>query len=134
MLTAGTSVSTKSRALKTTDSREIQYLFDILQALKNEGGLLSSILVAVGGSPFGYNTLTSYNVTGGTQTLTANSVHSVSFSVISGTVTVSVDGGSTTITYPVGYNGNISASTLFDADIIFTASTGSDRVIVQTLS
>lgn len=133
MLTAGTSVSTKGRALKTTDSREIQYLFDILQALRNEGGILTEILNASGGAST-YNTLTPYDVTGGNQTITAGTAHSVSFSIISGTVTVSFNGGSTSITYPVGYNGNIVASTTFSNTIIFTASAGGDRVIVQTLT
>ncbi len=134
MLQPGIQVSTKNRALKSTDSKEIQYLFAILQAMQNEGGILSEILTALGGGVPRYNAVTQYDVTNDTETITANTVHSVSFSVISGTVTVSFDGGSTSITYPVGYSGNIQADTTFDAAIVFTASTGSDRVIVQTLS
>lgn len=44
-----------------------------------------------------------------------------------------MDGGSTTITYPAGYTGSIQASTTFADDIVFTT-TGSGRIIVQTLT
>lgn len=133
MLQAGTSVSTKGRSRISTDNKEIQYLADICDILRNEGGILTEILNASGGVST-YNTINHYNVTSGTRTITASTAHSISFSVISGTVTVSFDGGSTSITYPVGYNGNLEASTTIANSIIFTAATGSDRVIVQTLT
>jgi hypothetical protein len=134
MIAPGTSVSVKNRALKTTDSKEIQYLYDILHAIRNEGGLLSAILEALGGSATHYNIVLNYDVSNDTETLTAGTVHSLSFSVISGSISVSFDGGSTSITYPAGYNRSITASTTFSDDIVFTAATGSDRVIVGTLT
>ncbi len=134
MIAPGTSVSVKNRVLKTTDSKEIQYLYAILHAIQNEGGLLSAILEALGGAATHYNTVTTYDISGAdTQTITADTAHSLTFSVIAATATVSMDGGTTTITYPAGYTGSIQASTTFDDDIVFTT-TGSGRIIVQTLT
>lgn len=42
MLQSGLSVSTKRRQLMTTDSREIQYLYDILGAINNLSGVIAS--------------------------------------------------------------------------------------------
>lgn len=46
MLTAGTSVSTKNRQSKTTDSREVQYLHAILDAINTLNGSLHNVFTS----------------------------------------------------------------------------------------
>ncbi len=85
------------------------------------------------------NTPTQYNLlSADTLTLPANTYKSINFSVILGSVLVSMDGGSTTVTYPIGSNVNMSASSTLDMDFVFTvsgsASDGMNSVIIQTVS
>jgi|GEM_PF-4102532 len=85
---------------------------------------------SVGGS---YNTITQHSLgDGDTLTLPANTIHALSFSVIAGTLDVSMDGGSSGITYPAGYNSNVEASGTFNTGIEFVASGG--QTIIQTIT
>lgn len=127
MIAPGTSVSIKNRQLKTTDSKEIQYLYSILHAITNDGAILSEILAALGGAT-GYNTVTAYSVSNSAKTFTAGTVHSIGFTVLSGTI--SVNWGTTTVSYPTGYY-TVEATSVFTDAITFTAATGSDSVIIH---
>jgi len=73
-----------------------------------------------------------------TLTLNANTYKSISFSVIKGSVDVSMDGGDTSINYPLGSNINMNASDTLDMDFVFTVpgtiSDGLNRVIIQSIS
>lgn len=93
-----------------------------------------------GGSGSGtYNTIGQYSLLSeDTLTLNADTYHSVSFSVIKGSVVVTVDGGATSITYPVGSNVNWNADTLITNEISFTVSgtsgDGLNEVQIQTVN
>lgn len=73
-----------------------------------------------------------------TLTLAAFTYKTISFQVILGSVLLSMDGGSTFISYPVGENINMNVSGLIDTQFRFampgTALDGLNRVIVQTIS
>jgi uncharacterized protein YaiE (UPF0345 family) len=124
MLQAGTNVSTKGRALKSTDNKEIQYLFDILQALKNMTGAL-----APGTVPAQYSLAPS-----ATLTLAASTYKSISFQVITGTLTVSMDGGSTTVAYSAGANINVQGNLITPSFTFSMSGGGSDQAFVQTVA
>lgn len=83
-----------------------------------------------------YNTVTAYELADtDTQTFDANTIHSISFSVIQGTLDVSFDGGSTTVSYVAGQSLTIEATTTFAQDIILTMSAGvGDNATVQVTS
>ncbi len=73
-----------------------------------------------------------------TLTLAANTYKSISFSVILGSVALSMDGGATSVTYPVGSNVNMNPVGTLDTSFVFTVSgttsDGLNRVIIQTIS
>lgn len=83
-----------------------------------------------------YNTPVVYTPSPGSIiTLEAGTIHSVTFSVITGTLTVSFDAGSTSHPYPAGSNVRLEATTTFGADIILTLSGGgSDEAIISTMT
>lgn len=117
MINNGYTPSYNGRKITSNSSEESKWLSLILNSLK--GGCC-------------FNTIQQYNIVGGTQTFLADTIHSISFSVITGSVTVSMDGGNSSITYPSGSNVNLEASGKFNSDIIFTWVSG--QTILQTLS
>lgn len=87
----------------------------------------------------GYNTPAQYSLlSADTLTLAADTYRNINFSVILGSVSVSMDGGDTSVIYPVGSNINMSASTTLDQSFVFivsgTVSDGLNKVIIQTIS
>lgn len=79
-----------------------------------------------------YNTVESYLLeSGDTQSFTASTYHDIQFSVISGEISVSIDGDSTT--YPAGYNGGWKATTLIVNLIEFSVGVGDNQVIIQAI-
>lgn len=125
MIQPGISVSGKGRQPKTTDSPVVQYLYQILQAIKGHGGC--------GVTTAQYDLLSAE-----TLTIAADTISNISFSVIAGSVVLSMDGGDTSITYPVGYNSNLSNdcgfANSFDFTVSGTLGDGSNEVIIQTIS
>lgn len=92
-----------------------------------------------GGGGGTYNTIGQYSLLSeDTLTLAADTYHSVSFSVIKGSVIVTTDGGVTNVTYPVGSNVNWSVDTLITNEISFTVSgtsgDGLNEVQIQTIN
>lgn len=83
-----------------------------------------------------YNTTQGYELTTSeTLSLAAGTVHSISFSVIEGTLTVSFDDSSTFVTYTAGQSLNIEASTTFADVIVLEMSAGlSDKATVQVIT
>lgn len=101
-------------------AKQVKFLRQIAGSLTN------------GGSGVAYNTPAHYILGNGeSQTIAADSVHSISFQVVSGSVDVSIDGG-TAITYPTGALMNYSFSTLNALSFDFDVTTGS--VLIQTLA
>ena len=135
MIQPGTQFGKRGRVTTRNSSEESKWLELIVMAMNNEGGQLSAILAALGGSPTPYNTVGQaiMATTDSPITYPAGSIHSLSFQVISGTMDVSMDGGSTSITYPAGSNVNLQADTLFNTDIIFTIpGSGTNSTLIQT--
>lgn len=117
MIENGFIASQKGRHLSNNSSEESKWLSLILGALAK--GCC-------------YNLVQQYNFIADSQTFLANTIHGISFSVISGNVDVSLDGGNTTVTYPSGSNIELQASTTFNQDIIFTFVSG--QTLIQTIS
>lgn len=69
-----------------------------------------------------------------TVSIDGTTVSSISFSVIEGEASLSLDGGSTSVTYPVGFNGNYSYPSGLDATFDFTVAAGSNSLIINTLA
>lgn len=69
-----------------------------------------------------------------TVSIAGASISSLSFSVIEGEASLSIDGGSTAITYPVGSNVTWSYPSGLDTTFDFTVLAGSNTVIIQTLA
>lgn len=71
-------------------------------------------------------------------TIPISTCKTISFQVILGSVALSMDGGSTSVTYPIGESINMNVSGLIDGEFVFTVSgsalDGLNRVIVQTIS
>ena len=137
MIQPGTQFGKRGRVTTRNSSEESKWLELIVMAMNNEGGQLSAILAALGGSPTPYNTVQGYSLlSADTMTIPAGSVHSFSFSVIKGGAHISLDGGSTTVDYPAGTNMSFEASTLINANIDITvdgvASDGNNQLIVST--
>jgi len=135
MIQPGTQFGKRGRVTTRNSSEESKWLELIVMAMNNEGGQLSAILAALGGSPTPYNTAaqTIMVTTDSPITYTAGSIHSISFQVISGNMDVSMDGGFTTITYPAGSNINLQADSLFNTDISFTIpGTRTNTTLIQT--
>jgi hypothetical protein len=94
---------------------------------------------AMAGSGALYNTINHYSLLSeDTLTLDADTYHSVSFSVIKGSVSVTVDGGVTSVTYPVGSNVNWEVGALITNEISFTVAgtsgDGLNEVQIQTVN
>lgn len=105
--------------------------------LRMQRKLVHAIMSSTGGTA--YNTVGQYSLLSeDTLTLNADTYHSVSFSVIKGSVVVTTDGGATNITYPVGSNVNWSVDTLITNEISFTVSgtsgDGLNQVQIQTIN
>jgi hypothetical protein len=135
MIQPGTQFGKRGRVTTRNSSEESKWLELIVMAMNNEGGQLSAILAALGGSPTPYNTVGQAIMATGDSpvTYTGGSIHSISFQVINGTMDVSMDGGGTSVTYPAGSNVNLQADTLFNTDIIFTIpGTSTNRTLIQT--
>lgn len=133
----GTPVHFGGLKVQPSDTREFKILWMILQALNNNAAISSGILNALGGTTSLYNTITNNDLlSAATLTIPANTIHSISFSVILGSASISFDGGSTSIIYPVGYNGNLEVTSTYGQDILIivsgAASDGLNRLIVNT--
>lgn len=125
MIQPGISVSGKGRQPKTTDGPVIHYLYQILQAIKGKG--------SCGVTTGQYDKLSAE-----TLTIPADTISNLSFSVILGSVSLSMDGGSTSVTYPIGYNGNLSNDCGFANSFIFTVGgtlgDGLNETIIQVVN
>lgn len=127
----GSPSSSRGRRPQQSDSQEARYLYEIIQALKNNGGIENSILDALGGSNL-YNLPAQYLLGDtDTQSFATDSVHALSFQVLSGSVDVSMD-GDPAITYPTGSIINMEFSTTNEVSIDFDVTTGS--VLIQTIA
>ena len=124
------SVSQRSRPISVGSSEESKFLSLILRAVNNQSSILAKTL---GTGAYDTSVLTDIGPSGSI-TFAANTIHTISIQVITGTADVSTDNGATTVTYPSGSNINMSASSTFDDAIIITASAGgSDRTLVNTI-
>lgn len=128
MIANNTRVHFNGLKVQPSDTREFKILWMILQALNTNASIVSRP---------SYNTVSQSDLLSeDTITYSANTVHSISFSVILGTAVVSFDGGDTSVTYPIGSNINIEAVTTFNQDIIITVSgtsgDGLNRLTVNT--
>lgn len=138
MIQPGTRVSQNGKKLTANSSEESKWLSLILNAIKNDAAITSGVLNALGGeNATSYNTMEHYLLESeDTLTIDANTIHSLSFSVTLGSVSVSLDGGSTSVLYPVGSNINLQATTLINTEIQFEVSgtTGDNlnTVLIQT--
>lgn len=96
---------------------------------------LETLIEASGGTTSPYNTPGHTILSGTNQTVTyaANTKHSVSFSVISGTVVVTI--GGVPETYTSGINSTFKATSLLSSTITFTTpGSGTNVVAIQTMS
>lgn len=94
---------------------------------------------AMSGSGALYNTVGQYRLLSAeTLTLAEDTYHSISFSVIKGSVSVSIDGGISSVTYPVGSNINWEVGSLITNEIAFqvsgTLGDGLNEVQIQTIN
>lgn len=137
MIAPGTNFGKRGKKTSVSSSEESKWLELIVMYLKNEGGTLSEILLALGGAPSPYNTAAQVQMTTSDTPVTysADSIHSISIQVISGTIDLSLDGGGSTVTYTAGSNLNFQATTYFDDDIVLTIPGSSTNVTnIQTLT
>ena len=137
MIQPGTQFGKRGRKTTTNSSEESKWLELVIMALTNQGGQLSAILAALGGSPTPYNTVQGYSLlSADTMTIPAGSVHSFSFTVVKGRTQISLDGGGTTVDYPAGTNMSLNATTLINRDINIlvngVASDGNNILIIST--
>lgn len=133
------SVFQKGRHLNDNSSGESKFLYNILQAIKNNGGISYNILTALGGGnaavpslPNHYNLLSSQ-----TLTLAATSkFKSISFQVTKGSVSVTING--TAITYPVGTSATFNSVSWLGYDVAFSvpgsSGDGNNAVFIQTIN
>lgn len=134
MIQPGFHASQNGRKITANSSEESKWLKSILDAIDNGSSISSAISTALG-SGSTYNTIDHFNLlSADTHTFITDTLHSLSFSVIKGTVAVTIDAG--LITYPSGSNVNIEATKTIQGDIIFTVSgsngDGNNQVIIQT--
>lgn len=92
---------------------------------------LDAVIIALGGSVTPYNSVSMNALTAGDVVLVPTSTaHSISFTVVTGTMTVEVNGVPST--YPTGYSGSMDFSTTNDQLIQFTADTPGTGFVTYT--
>lgn len=109
-------------ALNETN-KKLRSLIDILCCQNNTSGAAGS-----------YNKVNHHLVNQGSGPLTvpANTVHSISYVVLNGTLAVSINGNA--ITCPAAYSSSVSVSGLIESQYIFTPVDGSSSGIIITTS
>lgn len=137
MIAPGTKTSLKGSRPTLKSSEETKFLYLLVNAVYNNGSILSDIVTALGGSS------SSTTITPGISKLTGSAsfattgsdYRSISMSVISlttGTVTVTDSSGTTDVSY-VGYNAAWTIDKSSDGYITpLTIATTGDAVIVIT--
>ena len=136
-ISAGTSQTIRGKRITQSSSDEAQWLSLILKAIQNNGGLEASILAALGGAPTA--TIAHYDLLSA-QTITLDSVSNykaINIQVYKGSCTVSLDGGSTFITYPtgvsIGFGNNAPITNTVVITVSGTLSDGLNETFVQTI-
>lgn len=133
-ISPGTNSKGKGRKVSLQSSEEVKFLDLILQALANNGGILSAILANAGGGGATTN-INHFDLSTNNDTETfaaADKYKSISFQVLAGEVDVTV--GSDTVTYPVGANVNFgqgNADILEDVTVTLPSS-GTNQTLIQT--
>ena len=130
------SVPQKGRHLTNNSSEESKWLSLVLNSNYNNGGLLASILTALGGSPTPQYQSQYDLLSADTLSLDVTDKYkAISFQVISGTVDVTIN--STTVTYPAGSNINFTSVSYLGYTVDFLvggiASDGLNEVLVQAV-
>jgi hypothetical protein len=128
-------VSQKGRRLTNNSSEESKWLYNILQAIYNNGGIQTAIVAALGGGVTP-PVITHYDLLSA-DTHTFNNTDeykSISFQVITGGCSLQIDGG-TTVDYPAGSNINLNGVPYLNSTFVFTvdgtASDGLNRTLIQ---
>ena len=118
-------------------TREVkESLCDIKNTTNTTQGVLDSILQelqTLNSKELIYNTNEQFILTGtATVTLPANTYHSYSFVIFSGTVDIT-EGGTTFSNAGVGYYGDASATTFLSNSITFVGKESGTKVVIKTL-
>lgn len=96
-------------------------------------------LITASGGGVQYNSIQHYSILSAqTHTFSSNTLHAVSISVVLGTANISLDGGTTYITYPLGSNIRFEGTTLISQQINIqvpgSLGDGINQLIMQTIT